>query len=76
MLARRPPCVVRGARKPPLPVEPGGWPLRGSLQRKGLQRAGALTPSPDPQRQNTIGRTTALPVQTLGQMSSAVHRLT
>lgn len=42
MLARRPPCVVRGARKPPLPVEPRDWPLWGSLQRKGLQRAGEL----------------------------------
>ena len=30
------PCVVRGARKPPFPVEPGDWPLRGSLQRRGL----------------------------------------
>ena len=36
------PCVVRGARKPPFPVEPGDWPLRGSLQRRGLQRVGEL----------------------------------
>lgn len=37
MLARAAaPCVVRGARKPPLPVEPGDWPLQGSLQR-GLE---------------------------------------
>lgn len=34
----------------PFPVEPGDWPLQGSLQRKGLQRAGDSDPSPDPQR--------------------------
>ena len=57
----------------------GAWGLAtvGLTAEKGAPEGGrALTPSPDPQRQNTIGRTTTLPVQTLGQMSSAVHRLT
>ena len=33
-------------------------------------------PSPDPQKQNRIRKTTALPLQKLGQMSSPVCRLT